>query len=148
MSDSPITVSFNTGEYSPYRSLPGTGGEQIKLQSSEADDYYIVHITSVRDNLFCGYPTNFSKKGENYYHTYHVVGLACLLAYEDLPDGVRASLRTWMERWISTIETFNPSDRELVFSSYEKVLSGLVKDEVFTLTDDWDTLLRMARETN
>lgn len=146
VSDKPVTVTFNTGEYSPYRSMPGTGGEEIRLVSSEVNGLHIVNITSVRDKLFCGYPTNFSKMGENYYHTYHVVALACLLVSVDLPNQTRMNLRTWMERWITTIETFSDSC-ELRFSSYEKILRDLVEHEVFTLTDDWYTLLKMARET-
>ena len=50
-----------------------------------------------------------------------------------------------MEQWIRTIES--PDHPEgLAFASYDKILSGLGEHEVFTLTDDWDTLLRMARE--
>ncbi len=145
VSNSPITVSFNTGEYSPYRSTPGTGGEQIELESIEVDDYYSVHITSVRDKLFCGYPTNFSKMGENYYHTYHVVALASLLASTNLPSRVRERLQIYMERWIKTIES-HESSGGLVFSSYEKILRDLNEHEVFTLTNDWNTLLRLARK--
>ena len=144
VSDTPIAVTFNTGEYSRYRSTPGTGGEQIKLESTEIGGYHVVPVTSVRDKLFCGYPTNFSKMGENYYHTYHVVALAALLASMDLPNDIRATLRTWMELWIKSIETFEPAEG-LVFSSYDKILTDLVENGVFTLIDDWDTLLRLAR---
>ena len=145
VSDVPIRVRFYTGEYSPHRSAPGKGGERIELESIKVNGYYVVHITAVRDKLFCGYPTNFSKMGENYYHTYHVVALAALLASVDMPSEVRASLKAWMEKWINTIETFN-SSQGLVFSSYEKILRDLNEHEVFTLYDDWETLLQMARK--
>lgn len=36
--------------------------------------------------------------------------------------------------------------RGACFSSYDSMLSDLVKLEVFTLTDKWDTLLEMARK--
>lgn len=145
VSDRPVTLSFSTGEYSPRRSTPGTGGTRIELGSDSGERYYVAHVTSVRDKLFCGYPTNFSKLGENCYHTYHVVALACLIVVADMPNETSASLRTWMERWIRVIES-SDHPQELAFASYDKILSGLVRHKTFTLTDDWDTLLRMARE--
>ena len=145
VSDRPVTVSFSTGKYSPYRSTPGTGGERIELESEQVSDYHVVNITSVRDKLFCGYPTNFSKMGENYYHTYHVVALACLIVAADMPNETPATLRTWMERCIRAIESTDHPEG-LAFASYDKILNDLFKHKVFTLTDDWDTLWRMARE--
>jgi len=146
VSDKPVNASFSTGKYSPGRSTPGKGGTDLKLRPDSIEQYYVINVTSVRDMLFCGYPTNFSKLGENYYHAYHVVALACILASIDLPDETRASLTKWMERWVDTIESFGKSEK-FKFTSYDKILRDLFKHKVFTLTDDWDKLLRTARKS-
>lgn len=116
----------------------------MELASVRVGDYQVVHVTAVRDKLFCGYPTNFLKNGENYYHTYHIVALACILATVDLPRNTRSSLSKWMERWIQTVDEL--SARGFVFTSYQAVLDELVEHQACSVTDDWETLLRLARE--
>ncbi len=137
----PFSVEFNVGEYDPYQTTPA-GGETVKLQSKKLSNYSVVHITSVRDKLFCGYPTNFSKFGigKNYYHTYHVVALVCLLASADLPEEVYQTLKFWMHKWMQTIENWN-SGKKLVFYDYQYVLKELYEHRAFLLTDNWNALL-------
>lgn len=141
----PFTAEFTTGVYDPKRATPAAGGEHIELQSQKAGDYEVVHITSVRQKLFCGYPTNFSKPGKNYYHVYHVVALACLLASADLPQDVRDTLSFWMHKWMKTIENGDTSEG-LEFYSYQYLLDDLYKHKACLLTGDWETLLRKAEE--
>jgi len=142
----PFTAEFTTGTYDPKRATPAAGGEHIELQSHKAGDYEVVHITSVRQKLFCGYPTNFSKYvGKNYYHVYHVVALACLLASADLPQDVRDALSFWMHKWMKTIENWDASEG-LEFYSYQYLLDDLYEHKACLLTDDWETLLRKAEE--
>jgi len=140
----PFSITFNTGEYSPSQATQGPGGEQVELASVQEGDYYVVHVTSVRDKLFCGYPTNFIKSGENYYHTYHIVALACILATVDLHRDTRARLRMWMENWIQTVDEL--SAKGFVFTNYQAVLDELVEHQACSITRDWETLLRTARE--
>ncbi|MDD3748085.1 MAG: hypothetical protein PHX35_01840 [Candidatus Bipolaricaulis anaerobius] len=140
----PFTVTFDAGVYSPYTATPRAGGKGIELHSYCDDGYHVVHITDVREELFCGYPTNFSKVGANYYHPYHVVALACLLAGPEMPDEVAMKLRSWMERWLEAVEN-PPPEEGLEFVPFSDVLGDLVKHELFTITDDWETLLAMAR---
>lgn len=142
---SPFSVEFTTGTYDPYRATPASGGEKILLQSKDIGQYQVVHITSVRDKLFCGYPTNFSKFGKNYYHVYHVVALACLLASAELPEGVRETLGFWMHKWMETIENWDTS-HGLTFYDYDDVLEDLVEHHACLVATDWNTLLSMVEK--
>jgi hypothetical protein len=141
--DGPFVVSFTCGRYSPLRATPARGGERVELASIEDGGYYVVHVTEVRDKLFCGYPTNFLKNGENYYHTYHVVALACLLATFDLPHKTRESLSSYMERWMQTVDEMSASG--FTFTTYDAVLDQLVEHGACVVPDDWNVLLAMAR---
>jgi hypothetical protein len=140
----PFSITFNTGIYSPHQSTQGSGGEQVQLTSTQVGGYHMVRITAVRNKLFCGYPTNFLKNGENYYHTYHIVALACILASFDLSKSTRTKLGTWMEKWIQTVDEL--SAKGFAFTSYQAVLDELVEHQACSITRDWETLLRMARE--
>jgi hypothetical protein len=140
-----FTVEFTTGGYDPKHATPAAGGERIGLQSEEVGAYQAVLITSVRQKLFCGYPTNFSKLGKNYYHVYHVVALACLLASADLPEDVRETLSFWMDKWMETIESWDAS-QGLTFYDYEYVLDKLYEHKACLVTNDWETLLHKAEE--
>ena len=141
---SSFSLTFNTGEYSPRQTTQGPRGEQVELVSREEGEYHVVHVTAVRDKLFCGYPTNFLKNGENYYHTYHIVALACILASFDLPKNTRSNLKMWMEKWIQTVDEL--SAKGFVFTNYQAVLDELVEHQACSITRNWETLLRMARE--
>lgn len=140
---SSFTAEFATGTYDPHRATPAGGGEDIALQSETVGDYSVVHITSVRDKLFCGYPTNFSKLGKNYYHVYHVVALACLLASADLPEEVRESFGYWMRKWMKTVEDWQ-DNQELQFYDYQFILDDLHEHKACLLTDNWNTLFAKA----
>jgi hypothetical protein len=140
----PFSITFNTGEYSPFQATQGSGGEQVELASMQVGKYHVVQVTAVRDKLFCGYPTNFLKNKENYYHAYHSVALACILATVDLPRGTRAHLRMWMDKWIQTVDEL--SAKGFAFTSYQAVLDELVEHQACSITRDWETLLRTARE--
>jgi len=142
----PFTCTFDTGTHIPTRSTPGKGGEQVKLSSTFlSGSHHVVHVTSVRDRLFCGYPTNFSKKGsKNYYHIYHVVALACILTSMDLPKPAKEHLQTYMNRWIETVNTFNLGGK-MSFNSYQVCLNSMIKNGVWTGTNNWESILTAAR---
>jgi hypothetical protein len=72
------------------------------------------------------------------------VALACILATVDLPRGTRAHLRMWMDKWIQTVDEL--SAKGFAFTSYQAVLDELVEHQACSITRDWETLLRMARE--
>ena len=143
----PFSVTMQGGEYSPTRATQGSGGAEIQLQSTPIGNQHVVHITSKREKLFCGYPTNFSKSGENYYHVYHVVALACILASFDVPDGTEAVLLEYMEKWMSVIAR-NEAPEGHHFSSYELVLKNLIRHGACSLDSDWEMVLTLARKPN
>jgi hypothetical protein len=143
--DGPFKVELETGTYDPYRSTPSSGGERVQLSSSFVDGYHVVDLTSARDRLFCGYPTNFSKLDENYYHTYHIVALACLLASDAVPDEIAPILGHLLNRWFEAAAK-TTSEKGLVFTAYQKVLDGVVKNGTHLPSAQWDDLLRLAQE--
>ncbi|MFC2078044.1 hypothetical protein ACFLTM_04475 [Candidatus Bipolaricaulota bacterium] len=145
VSDQPITASMATGVYSPLRTMPGTGGQEILFASAPIGETHVIHVTSAREKLFAGSPTPFTKKGENYYHTQHIVALACILATFDLEPDVRETFQARMERWIETIESYAAGCEDLVFTPFGGVLRDLVNHDIFRLTDQWDQLLGIAR---
>jgi hypothetical protein len=143
--EAPFSVSFAAGKYDPLQSTPGQTGEKIEFSSISVDGYYVVNITEARDKLFCGYPTNFSKSKENYYHAYHVVALACLLTTPDLLAETRTSLDMWMENWIQAADKLTNTNTDgYHFTSYDAQLATLADQHVCNVADDWKTLLQMA----
>jgi len=144
--EGPFTVTLTTGTYSPKKATPGRGGEEITLQSEVNGDFHVVHVTEVREKLFCGFPTNFLKWGkENYYHVYHIVALACLLATEDIPGHIRSEILRWMKGWMDTVEQL--SDKGYQFTSYEKMLEELHRHQACTIAKDWESLLTRAKQS-
>ncbi len=142
--DGPFIAELVTGQYDPYRSTPDLGGEHLTLASVPMGAYHVVHVTSDREKLFPGYPTNFSKLNENYYHTYHVVALACLLASDAVPKDLVPTLRQWMERWYAAAAQITV-EKGLTFTSYQKILDGIIRNGTHPASTQWEALLRQAR---
>ncbi len=146
VADKSFYVKFFTGRYSPFSSIPKSGGEAIILESKIADNYNIVNITSVRNKLFCGYPTNFLKPGgKNYYHIYHIVALLCLLDSEKIPKNVQDIFKFWIKRWMKTVKILENKDKEKFrFSSYKDVLRTLLRYKQCNIKK-WGTLIRKLK---
>lgn len=140
----PFTVTFETGAYEPTRSTPGRGGRQIVMASTLVSGHHVAHITSIRNELFCGYPTNFSKNGENYYHAYHVVALACLLALDAVPQDLVPEAGRWMNHWFEAAES-TTRQRGLTFTEYQKELDGVIRNGTSLPSERWDELLVLAK---
>ena len=140
----PFIVSLKTGVFSHKRSTPAGGGEEVVIESRQIGPYHVAEVSSGRDRLFCGFPTNFSKWGrENYYHVYHVVSLLCLLAMEE--DGAfgaeqRQEMKKWIKRWMQAVDEH--TDQGLQFTSYQQLLKELKYHGACTLDIDWETLLQ------
>ena len=140
----PFEASLQTGEYSPKRATPSRGGEQISFSSKKMGPLHAVDLCSARERLFCGFPTNFSKLGyENYYHSYHVVALACLLASapeKDIDRQARLVLTRQLKDWLYAVDEM--SSPELAFTPFERVLDELWLYGACNLDLSWEKLLR------
>lgn len=141
----PFTVTFTTGTYSPKRATPGPGGEKIALHSKQKGNFNVVHLTEVREKLFCGFPTNFLKWGrENYYHVYHIVALTCLLAVEDMKDETSREIFYWIRKWMTTVDRL--SAEGYLFTSYDKMLEELRQHGACMVAEDWESLFKKAQK--
>jgi len=140
----PFTLSVNTGVFSHKRATPASGGEKITIESQQMGPYHVASLSSRRDELFCGFPTNFSKWGrENYYHVYHVVSLLCLLAMgsnDDFNAAQRQEMKKWIKKWMQAVDRH--TSQGLQFTSYEQLLKELKYHGACTLDVDWETLLQ------
>ena len=140
----PYTVTFETGTYEPTRSTPGRGGRRVMMASTPVNGHHVAHITSIRNDLFCGYPTNFSKNGENYYHAYHVVTLACLLALDAVPRDLVQKVGALVNRWLEAADLV-AHEKGLTFVAYQKILDGIIKNGASVPSERWDELLALAQ---
>jgi len=140
----PFTLSVKTGEFSHKRATPAGGGEKITIESRQMGPYHVAELSSRRDKLFCGFPTNFLKYGKyNYYHVYHVVSLLCLLAMgsnDDFNAAQRQEMKKWIKKWMQAVDEY--TSRGMEFTPYEQLLEELKKHGACTLDVDWETLLQ------
>ena len=138
---SEFEVSLATGRYDARRATPASGGDEIELASIDEGGWHVVELSSVRDQLYCGFPTNFAKYGkENYYHVYHIVALAYILATFDLEEDQANTLKEWMARWCDTVSNFEAPEG-MGFSEFDDVLKGLAAHHRQISHDDWRELL-------
>ena len=141
VSDGEIEVSLATGRYDARRATPASGGDEINLASSDEDGWHVVELSSVRDRLYCGFPTNFAKFGnQNYYHVYHIMALAYILATFELEEDQASTLMEWMVRWCETVGDFEPA-AGMEFSDFDGVLKGLAAHHRQIRHQDWGELL-------
>jgi len=142
----PFTASLWTGEYSPTRATPSRGGERLTLTSRKIGPFHVIDLDDARSKLYCGFPTNFSKLGrENYYHTYHIVSLACLLATsknEDINQSSKNAIIRQTKNWIYTLADL--SRKGFSFASYEDMLDDLWTQGVCPLDVTWNKLAALA----
>jgi hypothetical protein len=141
----PFTVRLVAGVYEPEHSTPGAGGATILIPSAPVDSYHVAHLTSIRDELFCGYPTNFTKNGVNFYHAYHVVALASLLALGAVPHDLAPTVGHWMNRWLEAAEA-TTREKGLTFAPFQTILDGIIKNGAHLPSGNWDDLLALARD--
>ncbi len=141
----PFTVRFAAGVYEPEDSTPGAGGTAILIPSALVDGHHVAHLTSIRDELFCGYPTNFTKNGVNSYHAYHVVALACLLAVGAVPHDLAPTVGHWMNRWLEAAEATTP-EKGLTFAPFQTILGSIIRNGAHLPSGNWDDLLALARD--
>jgi hypothetical protein len=142
-----IEVSLSTGQYDPKRATPDAGGSRINLASTSRGKWQVVDLASKRNELYCGFPTNFAAKSgkENYYHIYHIVALAYILATFDLEEREAGTLERWMETWCDTIGYFE-DEKGMRFSDFGSVLAGLATFHREILYEDWGQLLTDVKE--
>ena len=145
--ETPFSVSFATGTYNPYETTPEGSGEALTISSTLLDGYHVANITEVRNDLICGYPTNFAKRNANYYHSYHIVALACLLTTSDLPAETREVIYVQIREWMQAADDLAKSNpEELQFADYDYVLKSLSNQHLCNGAEDWATLLKMVEE--
>jgi len=146
-SDSEFQLSFYNGSYDPLRSSPNSKGDHIKLNSKGnlATGKYYVNISETKTNMFAGYPTNFSKKGnKNHYHVIHIVGILYLVNnVEDLDPQVKETLILAAKKWY--LNTLNYEHYDIKkFSSPQSILDGINRGKTIIDTDSISTLFEMS----
>lgn len=142
-SAAPFQIQFNTGSYSETAATPAPGGKEILLESGEDNDLHTVYFEQYREEMFCGYPTNFAKGGgENFYHVHHIVGLSVLAKYYTDAPAVCQNLLEYARRWMAYTEEHRREGRK--FTDYQKILSPMSRLRPFPVSDDWPTLRQWA----
>ncbi len=138
-------MSLNAGVYIPSRATPGAGGEKLVIKSvPQADGIYVANLTKDRKKLFCGYPTNFGKKGKNLYHQYHIVSLLYLARESDLDDATRHKMIEYAHLWMTYTEQHQKKGDH--FIPYEKILKTLNSHKFNAKYQSWDELLQWSKE--
>jgi len=144
----PFRLLIQTGLYSPKRATPDRGGEKIVMESMPIGPYHAVNLSTIRKKLYCGFPTNFSKWGkENYYHIYHIVALACLLAMDqgqNFTPQERQNIIFWVNKWMDAV--IQHKREGFQFTSYEKLLAELKYHGACTLNITWKELLNFIKK--
>ena len=134
----PFRVEFDSGSYDPESSTPGRGGVRIGLTSNQLGDRHVVDFRAATNQMICGYPTNFSKKGRlNYCHVQHIVGLIYLSVAARMNDETRNQLLHWAKLWHDSMEEYAVAEA-VSFADPQDVLDGINRGKVLIQLEDWE----------
>lgn len=102
---SKFALKVRDGGYSPTNATPiGSGTWHIiKATQQTPQSPYVAQLALDKEELICGYPTNFSREhGKNYYHMHHMISLLYLAltpSFDDpeLQKELIAIVKKWYE---------------------------------------------------
>lgn len=121
---SALRAQINVGALSPQRSSPGSDGKRIDKNGIPLSDGLMGIRLSKEDGLIAGYPTNFIKNNENFYHVYHVVSLMLLAMRANMAKEVRKELLYWALKWREDMLYLSKTEG-LKFRDCQSVLKGI-----------------------
>ena len=136
----PFSVEILPGVYDPLTASPRAGGDGLRLSAQRVEGQWAARLDAKQmdsDGFFLGYPTNFSKNGdENFYHVLHYVGLRLLVEALGKPElhglvgaEVLATCLRWADKWERYTQSATHAGRR--FSDADSVRQNALRGSAF-----------------
>lgn len=139
-----MEVSLHAGVIDRKKATPGHLGEMVRKRSVSSDHPAFIAFRPDRDDLICGYPTNFAKDGrENFYHSYHVVSLLLLAIGDYVSDEQRRVMARWALEWLDDMTSIQLQEG-LVFRDTQQMLGSINGGKIDVTFTDFAELLEAA----
>lgn len=121
-----LSLEMKVGAYDRKASTPGLRGKDYKPFIYQGKDISYA-VISPNDGPICGYPTNFSIRGdENFYHAYHVAALLILGMGDFIAEDQKKQLIGFAIKWYGDIDILERKEG-LKFRDLSSVLNGIGK---------------------